>query len=277
MAEIFQLACVQMTSGQDIAENTKIASEYVRESVSNGAQFVVTPEVTDQVISTRAEKIDQAFDQDNHPTVQAFAELAGALSIWLLAGSLCIRCETKEGPRIANRSFLFGPSGAITATYDKIHLFDVQLPTGESHTESAVFKAGNILQVAETDHAKIGMSVCYDMRFPHIYREMAKQGAEMICIPAAFTVPTGIAHWEVLLRARAIECGAFVAAPAQCGDHQGARQTYGHSMIIGPWGDILAQKDDKPGIVSANIDLSEVKKARAAIPALQHGRDYQKS
>ena len=277
MAETFQLACVQMTSGQDIAENTKVASEYIRKAVSDGAQFVATPEVTDQVISNRAEKIDQAFDQNNHPSVEAFAKLADELSIWLLAGSLCIRCETIEGPKIANRSFLFSPSGKIVAAYDKIHLFDVQLPTGESHTESAVFQAGDVLHVVETDHAKVGMSVCYDMRFPHIYRDMAKQGAELLCIPAAFTVPTGKAHWEVLLRARAIECGAFVVAPAQCGDHQGARQTYGHSMIIGPWGDILAQKDEKPGVITADIDLSEVEKARAAIPALQHDRDYQKA
>ena len=178
--------------------------------------------------------------------------------------------------RIANRSFLFSDTGEIVARYDKIHLFDVDLPTGESHRESDLVRPGEEAVVAETPWAIIGLSICYDLRFAYLYRDLAKAGASILTVPAAFTVPTGKAHWETLLRARAIETGSFVLAPAQCGEHEGGRQTYGHSLIIGPWGEVLADAGEDTGFIIAELDLSAVEKAREAIPALKHDRAYKK-
>ncbi len=265
-------ACIQLDSGPDVQANLDAATALIREAAGQGAQLIATPEITDQVISNRAEKLDQVFGQDDHPGVPFFAALAKELSVTLLIGSMCVRVDKDK---IANRSFLFSAGGEILATYDKIHLYDVDLPSGESHRESRVFSAGDRAVIAETPQAAIGMSVCYDLRFPHLYRDLAKAGAQILTIPAAFTVPTGRAHWEVLLRARAIETGSFVLAPAQSGGHAGARNTYGHSMIVGPWGDILAQRSESgPGIILADIHLEEVTKARDAIPALKHDREY---
>lgn len=261
-----------MTSGPDIQNNLKQAEQLIHQAVDeSGAQFVATPEVTDQIIAGRAGRLDESLTQEEHPGIDFFANLAGGLNIWLLIGSMAIKVGERK---IANRSFLFNPHGKIVASYDKIHLYDVDLPTGESHRESEIFIPGERAVIADTPMGKIGMSVCYDMRFPHFYRDMAKVGAEILMVPAAFTVPTGQAHWEVLLRARAIECGAFVLAPAQVGDHAGARVTYGHSTIIGPWGEVLAQAEDEPGFIAADLKLDDVAKARASLPSLQHDRKY---
>lgn len=271
MARNLTIACVQMNSGPDIHDNLKQAETFIRDAAVKGATLIATPEVTDQVVSNRAEKIDQVFSQGNHPGVPFFANLAKELSVTLVIGSMCIKTETGK---IANRSFVFSPAGDILAHYDKIHLFDVDLPTGESHRESKIFAAGDRAVTVQTPEAKLGLSVCYDVRFSHLYRDLAKAGAEILSIPAAFTVPTGQAHWEVLLRARAIETGSFVMAAAQSGDHMGARKTYGHSMIISPWGEVLENAGTRNGIISAMIDLDDVARARAAIPALKHDRDY---
>lgn len=265
-------ACIQLNSGADIAANLEAAGDLIRKAAADGARFIATPEVTDQVISNRAEKIDQMLSEDDHPGLPYFSALAKALRVHILIGSMCIKISSDK---MVNRSFLIADTGDIKARYDKIHMYDVDLPTGESHRESKVFRPGAASSVADIQGGfRLGLGICYDLRFPHLFRDLAKQGANILSIPAAFTVPTGQAHWEVLLRARAIECGAYVIAPAQCGDHQGARKTYGHSMMISPWGEILAQLQDGTGYILADFDLSAVLKAREAIPALQHDREY---
>jgi predicted amidohydrolase len=200
------------------------------------------------------------------------AALAGELNIWLLIGSaLVLRADGQA----ANRSLMISPDGQIVAAYDKIHMFDVDLPTGERHRESSAYTPGEAAVIANLPWQKLGLSICYDMRFSYLYRALAQAGAGMISVPAAFTRPTGAAHWEVLLRARAIETGSFILAPAQGGTHQDGRATWGHSLIVGPWGEVIAQLDhDEPGVLSAVLDLEEITKARSAIPALVHDRAF---
>lgn len=271
-ATVIKAACIQLNSGSDIAKNLDIAGGFVREAAAKGASFIATPEVTDQVISNRAEKIDQMLGEDEHPGLPYFGALAKELGVTILIGSMCIKIASD---RMVNRSFLIGADGEIKSRYDKIHMYDVDLPTGESHRESKVFRPGESASLVKVDgQFMLGMSICYDLRFPHLFRDMGKAGADIFTIPAAFTVPTGKAHWEVLLRARAIESGAFVMAPAQSGDHEGARNTYGHSMIISPWGEILAEMKEGIGYILADLDLTAVQKARQAIAALQHDREY---
>lgn len=285
LSTIIRAACIQLNSGQDIQENLRKAGQYIKDAAGKGANLIATPEVTDQVISNRADHMEETYKEAEHPAIAFGTELAGALNIHLLLGSICVK---KENGKIANRSYVFGPDGRIRAQYDKIHLFDVDLPTGESHRESKVFDAGQGAVItdlnAENTSTKkkpeageiprLGLSICYDIRFASLYRSLAKGGANIISVPAAFTVPTGQAHWKILLRARAIETGSFILAPAQWGDHGGARKTYGHSMIIGPWGDILACKEDREGIITVDLDLDECKKARHSIPSLNHDRPF---
>jgi predicted amidohydrolase len=270
-----RVACVQMDSGPDMAANLAAASALVREAAQAGAQIVATPEVTDQVLPPTAERAALAHAEEAHPAVPLFSALAAEHKIWLLVGSVSVKSETPD--RCANRSLLFAADGRLVARYDKIHLYDAALPTGERHKESRVFAPGGRAALADTPWGRLGMSVCYDLRFPHLYRDLAKAGAVMLCVPAAFTVPTGRAHWSTLLRARAIEAGAFVLAPAQGGAHGGARQTWGHSMIVDPWGHVLAElPGQRPGVLMANLDLAEAAAARAAIPALCHDRFYER-
>lgn len=263
---VFKAACVQMRSGLDRRRNIDDACALIGEAVAKGAHFVVTPEMTNAVDRdaarlTRALPEGEAIDE-----VRAFSELAGEHGLWLLIGSIAVK--PGDG-RLANRSLLFGPDGAIAARYDKIHMFDVDLDNGESWRESRVYRPGETAVVVETPLAKIGLSICYDVRFPHLYRALARAGAEVLCVPAAFTRQTGRAHWKTLLTARAIECGAFVVAAAQGGVHEDGRETFGHSLIISPWGDVLAEaKGDEPGVILADIDPLRVKKARAQIPSL---------
>ncbi len=271
MPEILTAACVQLNSGPDVQDNLKQAGAFIREAAGRGAQLIATPEVTDQVISNRAEKFDVMYSEEEHPGLPFFGALAQELGVHLLIGSMCVKLS---GHKIANRSYLFDPAGRAAARYDKIHLFDVDLPNGESHRETALYVHGDKAVIADMGGVRLGMSVCYDLRFPYLYRDLAKARAQVLSIPAAFTVSTGQAHWEVLLRARAIETGSFVLAPAQSGDHDGARKTYGHSMIVGPWGEVLAHAETAPGIILAELNLGDVKKARQAIPALKHDRDY---
>lgn len=270
MSRILKAACVQMTSGQDVEANLKSAEGMIREAAGLGARFISTPENTDMINPSLRDSLAKAKGEGEHPALPLFSALAGELNLWLLLGSIKIKLERK----MANRSYLFSPKGEIVAWYDKIHLFDVDLPTGERHRESSEIEGGQKAVIADTDFGKLGLSICYDLRFPYLYRALAQKGAEMIAVPSAFTVPTGLAHWSVLQRARAIETGSFIIAAAQCGQNCDGRKTYGHSMIIGPWGDILAEAGEVPGIITADLDVMAVAKARQAIPALQHGRDY---
>lgn len=261
-----------MTSGADINANLEKAGKLIRLATSKGANFIATPENTCHIRSLDAPFVMLEADQDDHIGIAFFSDLAKELEITLLIGSMLVK--SLDG-KTYNSSFLFSCDGTLSATYDKIHLFDVDLDTGESHRESDYIKAGERAVSSKiNDDFTLGMSICYDLRFAHLYRDLAKASANILSVPAAFTVPTGQAHWEVLLRARAIETGSYVIAPAQSGEHEGGRKTYGHSMIIDPWGQILAQKEEGQGIICADINIEQVNKARAAIPALKHDRDY---
>ncbi|MCB1720841.1 MAG: carbon-nitrogen hydrolase family protein [Alphaproteobacteria bacterium] len=267
-----KVSCIQLTSSPDMDENMKAAAALIREAAGQGAQFILTPENTDQMRRYVKDRVATSGDMRAHKPIAFFAALAKELGVWLLIGSLGVRVSDEK---LANRSFLFSPAGAIVQTYDKIHMFDVTLSRTEFYRESAEFKPGTKAALADMEGVKLGMGICYDLRFPHLWRDMAKAGAQILTVPAAFTMPTGRAHWEVLLRARAIETGSFVLAAAQTGEHEGGRQTWGHSMIISPWGEILAAMEREIGIITAEIDLNEVEETRASIPALQHDRDYE--
>lgn len=271
MTESFRVACVQPSSGQDMAENIRAVSDLVRAARADGADLIATPENVALMEHRSAEVRAQAKPLESHPAREAFSALARETGAWLLLGSLG---AATEGGRVANRSVLLDDQGAVVATYDKIHMFDVDLPSGQSYRESDEFRPGDQAVVAETPWAGLGMTVCYDLRFPQLYRALAHAGAEVVAIPAAFTKETGQAHWHVLNRARAIECGAFVIAPCMWGSHSGDRKTYGHSLIIDPWGEVLADAGEGVGYVTAEIDIAKVAKARNAIPALQHDRPF---
>ena len=264
-------ACVQLRSSDDVAENIATASALIRQAAANGAKFVATPENTTLMAPDGGAKLERSFDEDKDPALPAFRALASALGIWLLIGSLAIKTSPSK---TANRSFLIDPQGVIRARYDKIHLFDVDLPSGEKYRESNTVEGGSQAVVVNTPWGKVGLSICYDLRFPQLYRRLAKAGALVLTVPSAFTETTGRAHWHSLLRARAIENGCFVIAPAQGGLHANGRRTYGHSLIIDPWGKILAEAEDNPGIILADVDLEAAHGARARIPNLEHDRDF---
>ncbi|BCW87927.1 Deaminated glutathione amidase [Alphaproteobacteria bacterium SO-S41] len=267
----FRAACVQMRSSDDMAANIADASALIRDAAGQGAHYIQTPENTCLMAPDGGAKFDLTFDEANDPALPAFRALAEELGVWLHIGSLAI----KVGPdKVANRAFVIDPQGAIAAHYDKIHLFDVQLANGEDYKESATVAPGDKLSTVELPWGKLGVSICYDLRFPHLYRSFGKAGCSFIAIPAAFTKTTGEAHWHVLQRARAIENGAFVISAAQGGRHANGRQTYGHSLIIDPWGEILAEGGTEPGVVIADIDPAEVAAVRGRIPALSHDRPY---
>lgn len=271
MGAPFNLALVQTNSGNQVAPNVAIVSEMIREARRGGADLVMLPE-TVSLMETRSNLIfEQVRPQDEDEALKAFSALANELDIWLHTGSLPIRLSDTK---IANRSFLIDPSGTIKATYDKIHMFDVDLPGGETYRESKNYQPGERAVLAGLPWGKLGLTICYDLRFPHLYRALAKAGADFICVPAAFTRVTGQAHWHVLLRARAIETGCFVFAAAQTGTHQNGRQTFGHSLIIDPWGEIIADGGEQVGIVTARIDPAKVAEARGRVPSLGHDRDY---
>jgi predicted amidohydrolase len=263
---VFKAACVQMRSGIDRGRNVEEAVRLITDAAQKGAHFIVTPEMTNAVDRDAARLVASLPEGEEIDEVRAFSGLAEEHGLWLLIGSMAIN---RGDGRLANRSFLFGPDGAIVARYDKIHMFDVTLDDGESWRESRIYKPGEDAVVVGTPLAMIGLSICYDVRFPHLYRALARNGAEVLCVPSAFTRQTGRAHWKTLLTARAIECGSFVVAAAQGGLHEDGRETFGHSLIISPWGDVLAEaKGDEPGVVLAEIDPLRVKKARAQIPSL---------
>nr|WP_316628880.1 carbon-nitrogen hydrolase family protein [uncultured Brevundimonas sp.] len=247
----------------------------VREAASGGARFILTPEGTN-LLEQRRDRRDAALaEEDQDTAVLGLRRLASELGVWLLVGSAIVRSGHAGDARAANRSLLVDPSGAITARYDKLHVFDVDLPNGERYRESAAVRPGDRAVIADTPWGRLGLTICYDIRFPHLHRQLAKAGASMIAVPAAFTAPTGEAHWEILLRARAIETGAFVLAPAQGGLHEDGRRTWGRSTVVGPWGEVIARADhDDPCIVRAKLDMEAATRARVAIPALTHDRDF---
>lgn len=264
-------AVIQLNVGPVIGDNLMQADALIRAAAKDGATLISTPENSCRMRATPEARLETSFEEKDHPAIPFYSKLAKELGVNIIAGSISsIRVEEK---RMANRSFLFAKDGSIIATYDKIHMFDVDLPNGDKYRESDSIRGGDKTTVAEIDGVKIGMTVCYDLRFPYLYRKLAKEGAQILTIPSAFTVPTGQAHWEVLLRARAIENGCFVMAAAQAGTHEGGRATYGHSIIVAPWGDIIAEvQGDGTGYVCAELDLSLVDKARAAVPSLKNER-----
>ncbi len=269
----FKAACVQMRSTDDPAQNVAAASVLIREAAGQGASFVATPENTTLMAPDGGAKFEKSFTQESDPALPAFRALAEDLGIWLLIGSLAIKVDDPR--KTANRSFLIDPKGQIAAQYDKIHLFDVDLPSGEKYRESNTVAGGHRAVLADTPWGKMGLTICYDLRFPQLYRGLAQAGAFLLTVPSAFTETTGKAHWHTLLRARAIENGAFVVAPAQGGLHANGRRTYGHSLIVAPWGEVLAEAGTEPGIIVAEIDPERVSDARARVPSLRHDRPFE--
>jgi predicted amidohydrolase len=269
----FRLACIQVNASDDMPANLAAAGAMARAARDDGAQLISFPENVAFMAPDGLGVREAARTEDAHPALAAFRDLAQELEAWLLVGSLAIATGDADG-RVANRSFLLDDGGAVRARYDKIHMFDVTLADGESYTESATYRPGSAAVCAETPFGALGLTICYDLRFPYLYRALAKAGARMIAVPSAFTLATGKAHWHTLLRARAIETGSFVFAPAQCGTHPRGRKTFGHSLIIGPWGEILAEAGDTPGVIAAEIDLAAGARARAQVPALSHDRDF---
>ena len=247
----------------------------IRQAAAEGARFILTPEGTNLLEQRRDRRRLAIADEDQDVAVAGLRRLAAELGVWLLIGSAIVRSGHTADDRAANRSLLIDAHGTISARYDKLHVFDVDLPNGETYRESATIRPGDGAGLAETPWGLLGMTVCYDLRFPHLFRQLAKAGACMIAVPAAFTVPTGQAHWETLLRARAIETGCFILAPAQGGTHEDGRKTWGRSLVVGPWGEVIVKVDhDEPCVLHARLDMGAVETARASVPQLLHDRDF---
>lgn len=273
-----KVALVQLTSSNDPAANLLKVEAFIREAHAGGAEFILTPETTNIISSSRKQQAGVLNTEADDPSLTALCALAKELGVWLLIGSLGLKTGDTDG-RLANRSFLISPDGDVQARYDKIHMFDVDLGNGEVYRESSAYRPGTRATLAKTEIGNIGMTICYDMRFANLYRQLAQAGAQILTVPAAFTVPTGRAHWETLLRARAIENGCFVLAPAQAGTHDWGREprrkTYGHSLAISPWGEVLADGGETEGVTFVELDLNDVDKARAKIPSLTHDREFE--
>src|SRR5580658_9238054 len=269
---MLRVGLIQMRTPADQAAALAQAEPLVRQAAASGAQLIATPEGTNILQRKREALFEKIATPEADVAVLGLAALAKELGVWLLIGSALVR---RPDGKCANRAMLVAPDGRITATYDKLHMFDVDLPTGERIRESASYEPGDRAVVAGAAGAKLGLTICYDVRFPALHNALAKAGAEVLSVPSAFTQPTGAAHWEVLLRARAIETGAFVIAPAQGGTHEDGRATWGHSMAVAPWGEVIALADhDEPCALTAELDLEAVAKARGAIPALRNERAF---
>lgn len=267
------VACVQLNQGADSAQNNAALEAQIRAAAAKGARLIVTPECSDLMLWPAEEKHKLSGDQQSCSALALAQDLATTLNVSIVLGSVSIK-ENPHDEKLWNRSFVINASGQIAAQYDKIHLFDVDLEGGESYRESNTCYAGNHAVIAQTQGIKLGMSICYDVRFAALYRLLAQKDAQILTVPAAFAVPTGRAHWEVLLRARAIETGSFVLAAGQTGQHPGGRSTYGHSMIISPWGEIIASMEGEVGLVDAVIDLDQVETCRKNLPALRHDKPF---
>ncbi|WP_444461108.1 carbon-nitrogen hydrolase family protein [Rhodobacter capsulatus] len=270
-------ALVQLSVTDDPVANLPVTVDFIRQAAAGGAGFVLTPECTNLLSSDRALQRAVLAHEDEDATLSALRAEAERLGIWLLIGSLGLKTHDPDG-RFANRSFLIGPAGQIVARYDKIHMFDVDVSPTERYRESEAYRPGTKAILAEAGFARIGMAICYDLRFPQLFRRLAQAGAEVLTLPAAFNDTTGAAHWESLIRARAIENTCFVLAPAQCGTHAAhagkPRRTHGHSLAVAPWGEVLADGGTEPGVTMVDLDLSRVAEARARVPSITHDRGF---
>lgn len=270
-------ALLQLSGSDDPGENLASTREAVNAAATDGAELIATPEVTNIVSASRTRQDEVLYHEGEDPTLATLREVAAARSVHLLIGSLALRTDSEDG-RFANRSFLIGPEGSILARYDKIHMFDVAVSETETYRESAGYRPGDLAVLAESALGRIGMTICYDLRFPSLYRTLARAGAEILTVPSAFSPVTGAAHWEPLLRARAIETGCYVLAPAQCGTHRASRgrerRTYGHTLAVSPWGEVLCDGGELPGTSFVEIDLGEVARARAKVPSLANDRPF---
>lgn len=273
MTGTFRAALVQINAGPDPAANADTNARLLNDAARAGAEFVMFPEVCNMIEPDRPACRAKAKPAAEDETLTRLRAGASEHGVWVLVGSIVAQSEDVPG-KLANRSFLIDDKGEVAGSYDKMHLFDVDVGAGDVYRESDTYHAGSGVTLVPTPWGVFGMTVCYDMRFPHLYRDLAKAGAVMLSAPSAFTRPTGEAHWHVLLRARAIECGAFVFAPAQTGDHAGGRKTYGHSLAVGPWGEVLADGGTGSGITYVEIDTAKALEARKRIPSLQHDRVY---
>ena len=268
----FNAAMIQMRSGLDPAANLAVALKLIDEAKAAGADYVLTPEMTNILAAKPEQLFAKIVAEERDATLATLREVARKLAIYIHIGSLAIKASPEKA---ANRSFLINRRGEVVARYDKIHMFDVDLAGGESYRESNTYRPGELAMIADLPWGRLGLTVCYDLRFPALYRALAEAGASFLAIPSAFTRQTGEAHWHVLQRARAIENGCFVLAAAQGGEHENGRETYGHSLVVDPWGRILAEGGTEPGVVMAQIDPSEIVAARSRIPSLHHGRRFE--
>jgi predicted amidohydrolase len=272
MTSTFRVGLIQMRSAREPQVNAQAAATLIGEAKSGGADYVLTPEMTNIMELSREKLFATIVPEENDATLATFRELARALGIYVHVGSLAVNVSSDKA---ANRAFLIDRKGEIVARYDKIHMFDVDLANGERYRESRSYRAGEIAVVADLPWGRLGVTICYDLRFPALYRALAEAGASFLAIPSAFTQQTGEAHWHVLMRARAIENGSFVFAAAQGGRHENGRDTFGHSLVVDPWGRIIAEGGTEPGVVFADVDPAEVSAARAKVPSLQHGRRFE--
>jgi len=268
----FKVALLQMRSGLEPAANLKAVLAGIDEAKRGGADYVQTPEMTNVLENKRERLLTKIVGDEHDATLATLREVARKLSIYIHIGSLAIKASPEKA---ANRSFLIDRKGDIVARYDKIHMFDVDLASGESYRESNTYRPGELAVVADLPWGRLGLTVCYDLRFPALYRALAEAGASFLAIPSAFTKQTGEAHWHVLMRARAIETGCYVLAAAQGGKHESGRETFGHSLVIDPWGKVIAEGGIEPGVIFADIDPAAVAAARAKIPSLHHGRRFE--
>lgn len=268
----FRAGLLQMQSGRTVDANIDAAIKLAREAKALGADYIQSPEMTNLMEQNRKALFSAITEEESDPSLAAFRELARELSVHFHVGSLAIKASPEKA---ANRSFIINPEGEIVARYDKIHMFDVELGEGESYRESNNYRPGETAVLAELPWGRMGLTVCYDLRFPSLYRALAEAGADFLAVPAAFTKITGEAHWGILMRARAIETGSFVLAAAQGGKHENGRETYGHSIVVDPWGNVLAEGGTEPGVIMAEIDPALVLDARQRIPSLQHGRRFE--
>ena len=268
----FRVGLIQMRSGRTPQANIDAAAKLIGEAKTGGADYVQTPEMTNIMEASREKLFAAIVPEENDATLATFRELARALGIFVHVGSLAVKASADKA---VNRSFLIDRRGDIAARYDKIHMFDVDLKGGESYRESRSYRPGELAVLSDLPWGRLGLTICYDLRFPALYRALAEAGATFLAIPSAFTRQTGEAHWHVLMRARAIENGSFVFAAAQGGDHENGRATFGHSLVVDPWGRVIAEGGTEPGVVFADIDPAEVATARARVPSLQHGRRFE--
>jgi len=273
-----KVGLIQFSASDQPKDNLETVMQMVRDANAQGAQFILTPEATNCISTDQNHQRRVFYHQNDDPSLKAYQKIAAELGIYLMIGSLALLSDDPDG-RFANRCFMIGPGGNIVAQYDKIHMFDVALSKSETYQESKGYRPGDKAVLADCDFGNVGLTICYDLRFPHLFRALAQAGAKIITVPAAFSPVSGEAHWHVLLRARAIETGCYILAPAQTGTHSATigkqRQTYGHSLVVAPWGEIIVDAATQAGITIVEIDLEQVETTRRRVPSLQHDRKYQ--